>query len=196
MTDKGGQHSDDYGGGHGEHNGNGHDDHGGGGYLREVPLFGRFMNKLGAVLEAPVTVFREKFVEPIKSRNHVYFYHRRYRRVPTIDQCSVDDVLCRYEADEQMRRDKKVEDAIIIILRQRKLECEHYHQRPDADKYCQKLRDDYDMAVTNWFIKYGDIGPKIDSLGAFMKQKHRMLWERRHGAVGTGMSAEDNSAPH
>jgi len=186
----------DEGGHHSEHQDGGHDEHHGGGHLRQEPLFGRFMNKFGSFLEAPVRLASEKFVEPLQSGNKVYFYHRRYRRVPTIDQCSVDDILCRYEADEQMRRDKKVEDNIITILRQRKLECEHYHQRVDADKYCQKLRDDYDTAVTNWFIKYGDIGPKIDSVAAFMKQKHRMLWERRHGPVGSGMKAEDQTESH
>jgi len=164
--------------------------------LREEPVFSRFVKKLGSIVETPVRVFRHQFVEPIEGRNKVYFYHRRYRRVPTIDECSVDDALCRYEADEQMRRDKKVEDSMLTVLRQRKLECEHYHQRPDADKYCQKLRDDYETAVTNWFIKYGDIGPKIDSKSAFMKQKHRLLWERRHGPVGTGMKSDDSPAPH
>ena len=39
----------------------------------------------------------------------------------------------------------------------------------------------------------GELGPKNNVKAAYMKQKHRMLWERRHGPVGTGMkkSTED-----
>jgi len=29
---------------------------------------------------------------------------------------------------------------------------------------------------------------------ALMKQKHRLMWERRHGEVGTGMKAESTPA--
>lgn len=38
----------------------------------------------------------------------------------------------------------------------------------------------------------GDIGPRPDVKDAFMKQKHRMVWERRHGPVGSGMKQPDN----
>ena len=34
----------------------------------------------------------------------------------------------------------------------------------------------------------GDIGPSGYSIAAYFKQKHRMIWERRHGEVGTGMN--------
>jgi len=33
----------------------------------------------------------------------------------------------------------------------------------------------------------GDMGIGINVKNAYMKQKHRMIWERRHGPVGTGM---------
>lgn len=36
----------------------------------------------------------------------------------------------------------------------------------------------------------GDLGIKCTAIQAFMKQKHRMIWERRHGPVGTGMKEE------
>ncbi len=36
-----------------------------------------------------------------------------------------------------------------------------------------------------------DLGPYNNVKDAYMKQKHRMLWERRHGKVGTGMKNED-----
>jgi NADH dehydrogenase (ubiquinone) 1 beta subcomplex subunit 10 len=153
---------------------------------RSASLFNKFYGTLFTIIDAPVTAFREKVVEPAQSRNKLYYYHRRYRRVPTIDECDVEDPICYYEANEQYRRDKQVEDNILAILRQRRIECEHYHGH-DASKYCQKVTDDYLTAETNWFIKYGDIGPKLDVKAAYMKQKHRMIWERRHGPVGSGM---------
>lgn len=42
----------------------------------------------------------------------------------------------------------------------------------------------------------GDLGFYGDSKAAYMKQKHRMLWERRHGPVGTGMKGEAAAASH
>jgi len=152
--------------------------------------FERFLNKVGAIVDAPVTAFRELVVDPMHSKNKSYYYHRRYRRVPTIDECHVNDPLCKFEAQEQFRRDKKVDDEILIILRQRRLECEHYHGRTDAEKYCKKVKEDYLTGEANWFTKYGDIGPRQDVIQAYMKQKHRLLWERRHGPVGTGMRTE------
>jgi len=32
----------------------------------------------------------------------------------------------------------------------------------------------------------GDMGHRGDVLQCYMKQKHRMIWERRHGPVGSG----------
>ena len=33
-------------------------------------------------------------------------------------------------------------------------------------------------------ISDGDMGAKANVLVAYMKQKHRLIWERRHGPVG------------
>jgi len=169
------------------------DDHGGhehGSKAGRVPTFEGYLNKLFGLLDAPVTAFRELVVEPVQSKNKNYYYHRRYRRVPNIDECHVNDPLCKFEAQEQFRRDKHVDDEILVILRQRRLECEHYHGRTDAAKYCQKIKEDYLTAETNWFTKYGDIGPTNSVEAAYMKQKHRLLWERRHGPVGSGMKTD------
>jgi len=32
----------------------------------------------------------------------------------------------------------------------------------------------------------GDLGHQGDAITAYMKQKHRLIWERRHGPVGSG----------
>jgi len=175
---------------HGEGGDEGHGDEGHGGSKGQIPTFERFANMMGKIVDGPVTAFRERIVEPIQGANKSYYYHRRYRRVPTIDECYVSDPLCKYEAHEQFKRDKHVDDQILVILRQRRLECEHFHGRVDREKYCQKVKEDYITAETNWFTKYGDIGPNRNVVQAYMKQKHRMLWERRHGPVGTGMKEE------
>lgn len=36
------------------------------------------------------------------------------------------------------------------------------------------------------FFLDGDLGAFGNVKDAYMKQKHRMIWERRHGPVGTG----------
>ena len=56
---------------------------------------------------------------------------------------------------------------------------------------CKPIYDAYQNAAENYFIKYGEIshyyGRAEDALA---KQKHRIMWERRHGPIGTGMKVE------
>lgn len=35
----------------------------------------------------------------------------------------------------------------------------------------------------NFFIKYGELGSEADVRDAYMKQKHRLVWERRHPEI-------------
>jgi len=113
------------------------------------------------------------------------YYHRVYKRVPTVDECKVDDELCIWEANKQYQRDKMVDRFIVDILDQRKGQCiRHWH--PDQEFNCHKEFKDYKDAQTNWQIKYGDMGVRSDAKNAFYKQKHRMVYERRHGPLGYG----------
>jgi NADH-ubiquinone oxidoreductase subunit 10 len=48
----------------------------------------------------------DKVVAPSQKKS--VYYHRRYRRVPTIDECTVNDPLCYFEANEQFKRDRLV----------------------------------------------------------------------------------------
>lgn len=41
----------------------------------------------------------------------------------------------------------------------------------------------------------GDLGGFYNVKDAYMKQKHRMVWERRHGPVGSGMKSQDGESP-
>lgn len=143
----------------------------------------RFANAMYYVLDTPVTFFREKIVEP--NQKKYPWYHQKFRRVPTIDECYTDDIVCYQEANEQFMRDKLVEDEIINIMRSRFEDCLVYNS-PDT-QLCDPLLKAFNDASTAWFIKYGDLGMVINVKSAYMKQKHRMIWERRHGEVGSGM---------
>uniref|UniRef100_A0A1B6DSM6 NADH dehydrogenase [ubiquinone] 1 beta subcomplex subunit 10 n=1 Tax=Clastoptera arizonana TaxID=38151 RepID=A0A1B6DSM6_9HEMI len=145
--------------------------------------FDIFIDTVCYAVEGPVIWFRKTIVEP--NQKQYNWYHQNFKRVPTIDQCYDDDVVCKTEANLQFIRDKKVDSQILSILRERFQDCMLY-EAPDDSK-CQKLWDIYEDAAGSWFEKYGDLGAFGNSEDAFMKQKHRMIWERRHGRVGTGM---------
>ncbi|CAL8092461.1 unnamed protein product [Orchesella dallaii] len=140
--------------------------------------------------DRPTTWFRKTIVEP--NQQKYPWYHRQFRRVPTIDQCYTDDKACLYEADQQYMRDRAVDSEIINILRYRMDDCVR-EEYPDYEK-CFPLKEAYEQAAENWFIKYGDLGGVHNVVSAYMKQKHRMLWERRHGKVGTGMKKNEFAA--
>ncbi|KAI8794002.1 NADH dehydrogenase [ubiquinone] 1 beta subcomplex subunit 10 [Biomphalaria glabrata] len=130
-------------------------------------------------IDRGVTYFRENVVLPRQSKNKEKFYHRQFRRVPTADQCDFQDHVCIYEADQQFVRDKMVDSNIVKILRQRKIECLAW-EGPDGDYKCRQIIQEYEDAATNWFIKYGDMKTYKSSVEAYMKQKHRLIWERRN----------------
>ena len=50
-------------------------------------------NVLGGLFVAPVVWFHENVVEKFRGEEYPY-YHRRYRRVPTIDECYFHDHAC------------------------------------------------------------------------------------------------------
>ncbi|PAA57943.1 hypothetical protein BOX15_Mlig007275g6 [Macrostomum lignano] len=135
--------------------------------------------------DLPTTWFKENVID--KYRKKYPYYHRRYPRVPTIDQCFVDDELCNLEADEQYKRDRLVDQEIVNILRRRREQCFQWYgrQRDLIEKHCGQIQKDYDEASTNYFIKHGDMGYAHNVKNALMKQKHRMLWERKYGEVGS-----------
>lgn len=149
----------------------------------ENNLFTRFMHSVFYAIDAPVTFFKEKIVAP--NQQKYPWYHQQFRRVPTADQCYEDDVCCLYEADCQYHRDRLVDSQIVCILRHRYEECTVVE---GEIALCEHLLEDLNKASTAHFIKYGDMGHKNNARDAYMKQKHRMVWERRHGPVGSGMN--------
>ena len=58
-------------------------------------------------------LFLENVVGALKTKKKIPYYHRRFKRVPTIDECVLRDMPCVFEANEQYKRDKYVK---LIIL--------------------------------------------------------------------------------
>lgn len=55
----------------------------------------------------PVSWMHDKVIEPNRLVRPAY-YHRKFARVPTIDECHEGDFTCYFEANEQFKRDKYV----------------------------------------------------------------------------------------
>ncbi|XP_050032473.1 NADH dehydrogenase [ubiquinone] 1 beta subcomplex subunit 10 [Dermacentor andersoni] len=137
--------------------------------------FEKTMHAFYAAFDVPVTWLREKIVEP--NRADYNWYHRKYRRVPTIDECYTDDLMCKFEANEQFKRDREVDGKIVNLLSRRRDDCMSY-ELYDTQK-CEPIIQQYKEAELNWFIKYGDLSYHTTVVNAFMKQKHRLIAERR-----------------
>ncbi|XP_038063974.1 NADH dehydrogenase [ubiquinone] 1 beta subcomplex subunit 10-like [Patiria miniata] len=128
-------------------------------------------------IDAPVTFVRD-FVEQQQNKRPYYYYHRQYRRVTPVEDCNTDDYVCLYEAEMQYRRDRLVDQQIIIQLQEMVGECST-REGPNAKSACRPLLDEYDEAATNYDIKYGGLGAAGNAVRCMMKQKHRMLEDRR-----------------
>merc|ERR1711976_386501 len=86
------------------------------------------------VAVAPVVWFRENVVEKVRGPEYNW-YHRRYRRVPTIDECYFHDWGCRFEAQVQMERDKQVEEQIVQLLKYRAIDCANRERYMAVDQW-------------------------------------------------------------
>jgi len=136
----------------------------------------RFMSVLN-IFDGPASFFRG-IVN--KTRSDYPYYHRKYPRVPTVDQCGFGDNVCLHEANEQFLRDRKVDKYITQILAERVKQCYINEGHFDGFEKCRQLDDDYERALTNYYIKYGDLAAHATVIDAYMKQKHRLIWQRRN----------------
>lgn len=95
--------------------------------------------------------FDRKLISPLLEKKYPW-YHEKFRRVPTIDQCYTDDYVCIFEANQQYKRDKLVDNEILNIMRKRFEDCVLY-EAPDHVAKCTPLIEAYNKAAENWFIK-------------------------------------------
>ncbi|XP_040574180.1 NADH dehydrogenase [ubiquinone] 1 beta subcomplex subunit 10 [Lepeophtheirus salmonis] len=146
-----------------------------------------FLDSLSQVVTGPVVWFHDKVATPY--RKNYPWYHRQYRRVPGIENCYTDDWVCREEANAQFRRDKLVEKYIVQLLASRFETCsieegfEGKKAKTDPNAKCHDLWKNWCNANLNFYIKYGDMKHNFKAEEALMKQKHRMIWERRNGPI-------------
>ncbi|CAF0822765.1 unnamed protein product [Didymodactylos carnosus] len=127
----------------------------------------------------PVEWFHDNVVERLRGPSYPY-YHRKFNPVKTIDECEIDDKVCFYEANQAYERDKRIDTIIIDILFTRAARCSIYEGKLDADTTCRKELDDLFQARCNYYQKYGEMGVPHSVIDAYMKQKHHMVYMRRH----------------
>jgi len=91
------------------------------------PHLGGLIKAVHSFATGPAYWFRQNVVEPLRGEAPAW-YHRRFQRVPGIETCYMDDVVCREEAHWQFMRDKMVDQEIVKILRDRMNDCFFYEK--------------------------------------------------------------------
>ena len=122
-------------------------------------------------INGPVNWFRNKVVDPNRGESYPW-YHRQYNRVPGIEECYTEDVVCREEANFQFKRDRMVEQEILSLLRERKNEgyfyekgtgLSHMRVRPQiplidigegSTHVCKPLSDTYERLNVSCVVLY------------------------------------------
>lgn len=147
--------------------------------LSAVARIGRFM---ADCVRSPAYWVRENIVEPNRGPKY-YWYHRKFARALPIDECYMDDFACIYEANIEFRRVLMVDRETLNILQRRRDFCWWWHQTKQGRQFpaeeCQDIIDTYKREEINFFIKYGDMAYNSSVEQAYMKQKNRMIMERR-----------------
>ncbi|ETE65344.1 NADH dehydrogenase [ubiquinone] 1 beta subcomplex subunit 10, partial [Ophiophagus hannah] len=89
-----------------------------------------------------------------------------------------DDYLCIYEAEMQWKRDLQVDQEIVKIIRERVGACK-VREGVNAAENCAKDVQLFKDVAKAYRDRYDDLGAFGSARRCLMKQKHRMIAERK-----------------
>ncbi|XP_023792759.1 NADH dehydrogenase [ubiquinone] 1 beta subcomplex subunit 10 [Cyanistes caeruleus] len=142
---------------------------------RAVPALGLSLGAGAGVCDRAVPA---ELIERWQSKKKFYYYHQKFPRVPDLSECLEGDYLCYYEAEAQWRRDRMVDQEIVEIVRERMAACKQ-REGPNQFQNCAKEMELLAQVTKAYQDRYGELGYHGNARTCLMKQKHRMMEERK-----------------